>query len=175
MPVCRDYRRLLTPSSVPCPNPGWCTTNALQLLDLRGAELTDGGPLSALVASCKHPHFLNLSDNLLATRDAELALVYAALQEHPSLGVLNLSRSGISSSCGGAARAAFAELIVARPVEAPGSLLRAGVRASARFEQDVSAATAVVAQPLRRVDLSDSLLGTNFLLLDTTERHCADG
>ncbi|KAG5504209.1 hypothetical protein JIQ42_06041 [Leishmania sp. Namibia] len=174
MPAYRDYRRLPTTSSVPRPNPGWCTTNALQLLDLSGAELTDGGPLSSLVASCPHPHSLSLSDKLLGTRDAELALLCAALQEHPSLEVLNLSRNGISGSRGVAARAVLAELIVARSVEAPDSLLRASVRTSAPFGQDVSAATAVVAQPLRRVDLSDNLLGTEFLLLDTTERHCAD-
>ncbi|CAJ1021191.1 putative Leucine Rich repeat [Leishmania utingensis] len=165
---------LPAPSFYPHPSPGLEATSALRWLDLSGAELTDGGPLALLLASCPQLHALNLSYNRLGTRDAGLALLCAALQLHPSLEVLSLRRNGISGSRGGPAIAALAELIVARSVEAPLSFSRANGPASAFCGQHAATTTAVVARSLRSLDLSDNLLGAYFLLSDTPMTHCAE-
>ncbi|KAG5481994.1 hypothetical protein LSCM1_05707 [Leishmania martiniquensis] len=166
---------LSTPCSAPHPILEFCAMHALQLLDLSGAELADGGPLSSLLASCPYLHSLNLSDNRLGTHEPGLALLCAALQLHPSLEVLNLSRNSISGRRGGLAIAALAELIVARSLAATRPLVGASAPASVPFGEDISAAAVVARQPLRRLDLSHNLLGTYFLLSATTLHHGARG
>ncbi|GET87429.1 hypothetical protein, conserved [Leishmania tarentolae] len=169
----RGLSRLPAPSSYPPIIPRWCAASTLRLLDLSGAALTDGGPLAPLLASCPYLHSLNLSDNRLGSRDAGLALLCGALQLHPSLEVLNLRHNCICGSRGGPAIAALAELIVARFVEAPRTLSRTCGCASAFCEHQTPTATAA-AKPLRRLDLSHNLLGTYFLVSDTTVNRCAE-
>ncbi|KAK7194093.1 Leucine Rich repeat [Novymonas esmeraldas] len=140
-----------------------CSASSLRVLHLRGAGLSDAGPLASLLTACPHLSSLDLSENRLGTRDAGLALLCAAAQLHPSLSELCLQSNHISGAGGGAVMAALAELIVARSVAEPRADGGEGDDRGVALASSTPSAPAPAPQPLRRLDLSHNLLGLYYL------------
>ncbi|KAG5508780.1 hypothetical protein JKF63_05278 [Porcisia hertigi] len=158
---------LPAPLSYSCPVLGLCAMSALRSLDLEGANLTDGAPLASLVMSCSQLRSLNISCNRLGVHESGLASLCAALQLHPSLEVLRMRRNCISGCRGGPAIAALAELIVAQSAKSS--------RTHVGSSDPASITSGLIAQPLRRLDLSDNLLGTYFFPPGMTKGRCDGG